>query len=597
MNLEKGIHSGNNKEIAYVSGNTYPIKDKLKALGFKWFRSKKIWWMYASNLSQDHLQKLQQLGVNISDFAEGYQQNEQGSQQNEDIEEEKLPEGYVKVQTDKSNSKPYTFTNFPVNENIFETDKTYSVDDEEYTFHITVGRVRNMKYSKTMPVYTIKIYWNGQTIANYKIQMKKRWNKSGPSYDEDAFISEIINEKIYKTLQNKEKSSLYRTLQYYKELQKREPELTEFLNKFEDFKYGLSDEEKEQFELEINQKMPARTIKIEEQGYTGEYPVQYEMLGGNIYLNTAVDHPLAPRETHLLRIEIPPQIRNLSEFNKHIDQAIAENYDKIQQTYLDYLKSFAFKEEEQEATQAQMRQIAQLIQNQVHDPNYFKRELLKRGFIRPSRRGKRSNQEGMAPSEAFSLIIDDKAIRESRFERGQASNAPDFFFTAVAYNLMRIKHNNIGFMPILLDDAYRYVAEICQRYGYEISAREIANYVDTVARNLYENLTGQQYKGWQDVYNEFYGGTSQKEQRDTVQSNQLLEEFVNYVTSLGFNADLARQSPRTAYRQLSLQLHPDVYKGDKNEAQEIFSNLNNLYNSLPEEIKRASSWYSRIKIF
>src|ERR1035441_5373384 len=99
------------------------------------------------------------------------------------------------------------------------------------------------------------------------------------------------------------------------------------------------------------------------------------------------------------------------------------------------------------------------------DVEYYKREMMIRQFVRP-RKSKKDFAPGMVPQSDFTLIIDDKAIREHTFARGKASNDPDFFFTAIAYNLMRIKHHNISFVPILLDDAYRDVADIAKRYGY-----------------------------------------------------------------------------------------------------------------------------------
>lgn len=33
------------KTLVWVSGNTYPVKDSLKADGFKWSAKKRAWWM------------------------------------------------------------------------------------------------------------------------------------------------------------------------------------------------------------------------------------------------------------------------------------------------------------------------------------------------------------------------------------------------------------------------------------------------------------------------------------------------------------------------------------------------------------------------
>lgn len=43
------------KTLVWISGNTYPVKDSLKADGFKWSAKKRAWWMpiaeYAAKVS------------------------------------------------------------------------------------------------------------------------------------------------------------------------------------------------------------------------------------------------------------------------------------------------------------------------------------------------------------------------------------------------------------------------------------------------------------------------------------------------------------------------------------------------------------------
>ncbi len=167
---------------------------------------------------------------------------------------------------------------------------------------------------------------------------------------------------------------------------------------------------------------------------------------------------------------------------------------------------------------------------------------------------------------------------------------------------MRIKHNNINFVPVLLDDAYRRVASMLQRhYDPNISAKDVASYIDSAARSVYQELTGKQYQSWNEVYADFYsnfaGGTS-----DVPMSNMgspgAASTYANFVASLnmGFTTEQATQAPKSVYRQLAIKLHPDSTQLDPEYAQKTFAELATLYNALPQELKNALSWYRRVKL-
>lgn len=40
------------KTLVWVSGDTYPVKDQLKADGFRWSSKKKAWWKSRTNAAQ-----------------------------------------------------------------------------------------------------------------------------------------------------------------------------------------------------------------------------------------------------------------------------------------------------------------------------------------------------------------------------------------------------------------------------------------------------------------------------------------------------------------------------------------------------------------
>jgi hypothetical protein len=53
-----------------ITGNTFPVKDQLKALGARWDAEKKVWWIdrnaYSMRQWQDISSKIHKLGCRLS---------------------------------------------------------------------------------------------------------------------------------------------------------------------------------------------------------------------------------------------------------------------------------------------------------------------------------------------------------------------------------------------------------------------------------------------------------------------------------------------------------------------------------------------------
>jgi hypothetical protein len=167
---------------------------------------------------------------------------------------------------------------------------------------------------------------------------------------------------------------------------------------------------------------------------------------------------------------------------------------------------------------------------------------------------------------------------------------------------MRIKHNNISFMPINLDDAYRQVAGILNRhYDSNIDARVIAEYIDKAARALWQDLSGRNYRSWDEVYGDFYSGNWGTGSSGRTMSNAPggATPFAEFVAKLnmGVTREQAMQTPRAAFRQMALKLHPDSTEmPDKAEASRLFSQLADLYGHIPNEMKNAeghANWFKK----
>ena len=604
--LNVGIHSSNQQPVVSVSGNTFPIKNTLKNLGFKWYRDQKVWWQYKSQFDasqQRNIQTLNKLGVDTSSV----------SSQTPTVATEAptavpaaspIPEARVeapvnKIKTDLATGDTYN-TAFPVNPKIYEMDIEVVHNDQSLTLHVVWGRKRDDKYRKTLPKYDITIFLDGVELRNRTMNPPEggKWTKRGPTYDE-AELVENYNAKIPE-LANNPKAHVYQAIAYELEAKKHEPEFEAFLEELD--KVFSRDEKPEIF--------PPRQIQITEPGYEGIYqiviiPRYFKRLRRfEIEFYTKIDHKLAPRAEQIGEVKVPVKFHTLAEVNNFIDRVVANSIEPMQKNYVEYLKSFAFTETQQEESFEQLKPIADMIQSGSVDTGFIKNELMKRQFIRPSRRQKRTGP-GMVPADSFSLIIDDKAIRDATFTSGSSANSPEYFYTAIAYNLMRIKHNNIGFMPIFLDDAYRRVADIMKRYfDPNIKTTQVAGYINKAAEAVYTDLTGKQYRSWQDVYSDFYSGRGsgggESRSRATRSYGSPVDAFATFVGSLnlGSSTEEAKTTPKGVYRKMAIQLHPDsTMMEDKDKAAQLFGELSALYNNLPNEMKIASfgNWYFNLK--
>ena len=71
---------------------------------------------------------------------------------------------------------------------------------------------------------------------------------------------------------------------------------------------------------------------------------------------------------------------------------------------------------------------------------------------------------------------------------------------------------------------------------------------------------------------------------------------MNELKKLEFELNAAIKNPKTVYRTLIKEWHPDVNPPEKKEqANKIISELSQLFNALPVEITRASNWYQKFK--
>ena len=579
VDMKSGVHDSNNQEIIWLEGDTYSCRDILKRLGFTWYGPRKIWWMYKykynnnKNNIDNEIEKINgQVATApivtpiVAPVNEPVQKPVVSiSQENE-------------IKTDMTtNTDKWSYVKFPINEKIYEYDLHVVYESNNLVLRVVWGRGKDEQGHKTFPLYTIRVFLGENLIYTKKLHPPEngKWT-SGPTYSESKMIKDY--DEVLKVHAIDPKWKLYQAIKRGIELTKRDDGYKELLKKIKD--------------NEIKE-LPDRKVYLEE--YKQEFNLKLEpyVLDGDmtISLYADVDHELAPKHKWLDSLKVSYNVKTLEELDVYIDKMI--NSEAVKKEYREFLSSFAFTKEQRESGEKEFKPIADMILNENMNVGYFKTELLKRGFIRPSKREKQV--AGLAAKGSFRLIIDDKKIRDFTFDR-KHNKTGDFFYTAIAYNLMRIKHNNIGFMPILLENAYRDVVDgIRRNYKVEITLNQVANYVDKVARAIYNELTGKKYRSWDEVYGDFNSWMSGEEKV----GDSALNTFAFFADGLdmGVTKEEALANPKSAYRKLVVLLHPDSTKlEDKERATEMFVDLTELYDKLPQQYRNAGNWYSRIKV-
>jgi hypothetical protein len=582
------------------------MERELPSFGFKWFEKGKFFWIYLDEITKSAAKFLSEYDVDISIL--------DGMELPETIEAKppatpaapKEDRWIIDKSSIRTNQalmpRQSSWDIIPENPNIFSASYPVSVDGKDLTLHFQIGR-RKKNSAKTIAIYEMKISVDGKEVRSTTFEAPGRWAKSGPNFDENDLIARKINNVLATMTDNKEQSKTYKAIWAYLEKQKDDPEYKQLVESLKAAK--TYDEQKE-----LMKKIGEFSITIDDPKYGGTYPVKVDGLQyGSLHLDTAIDHKLAPTPKTLVYDTLPITIHTIEEIKEYVKKVIEEQKEQIQKRYIEYLSSFAYFEEEGRETSEQMNVIMGYITSKLMDTDFFIRELGKRGYIRP--RKKKTQTPGMVVDGDVVLIIDDKKIRDDTYAWNKNRNSPEYFWTALAYYVMRIKHNNISFMPIALIDALRAISENAKRYGHSISYREVDSYIESLARKIYTEVTGAVYRSREENMRDFYGqsfggapGGSQGASGQFVDNSSgssdatALEAFVNFAKNLGFDENLARINPKSTYRQISLKYHPDMVAGtpeEKDAAGKTFSEAASLYDELPDNIRNANNWFVRAK--
>jgi hypothetical protein len=596
ITLTKKINTKTGQEVYALVGDTFPVKDKIKALGFRWWGQGKFWHIPPSRLTPEKIKALSTF-ADVSEFDDGAtptpptpptqepvstgttvqeftNKTDTDSGKNfRDIDREGAGGfGYDRVPGDK-------WYGFPIKTNIYSTEIPVDIDGQEIPIIMILDRWYR-KGVRKVPHYKINLLYKKNKIGTLGTSPpeKSQWGE----YNEDKLALEIPD-KIKNTVAKKEK--LYKIIKYNLALEQRDPEFVQILEKWQSAKW---DDKKF-----IYQYIPQKTIQITEPPYEGEYKLTLNKVSNSIHLETNVDHTLAPREKTVGSFGIPGEIQNLEQFNQYIDEALAKNHDAISQTYIEYLKSFAFTEEQEEQSRGAMNEVVNMI-GKNYDTSHFIDKLQELGYIRPNKKVKKiDKQPGFLPKDKIKWVVESKKVVNDAYTYTQE---PSQFYSTIAYYLHRKVKNISSWTDMMLVSAINHWHKLSERFGHEISYEEVDKYFNEISSQLYRELFYKEpprstQEQTEDFYNQFGRG---QERQPVPGSSGGLENFVNIVTQLGVDPNIARKNPKQVRNELAMKYHSDR-TGDDPQSLQIMKNINDAYESVPQELK-ASNWYKKLII-
>lgn len=644
LTLMKGNHSVNKKPVYYFppSPETRQLRPKLKAMGFQWYRPKHVVmdrsaavgnWIYESYMTPQILQGLQHLGADVS-VAGG--SPDASPQPEAPVEEPQQVQEVTDQSWEGANNAPNSYSRrksiyvFPIKDNIYTTDIEVDVDGYESPVVFTViFHRRNVKgtgrENRRVPLYLYEIidketgkhltkqisrYDDDAARGASKKRAPNEWGLYSETNDVIKPILEILQTRVFGRHYDEQgnlridqngnpvRTKTYNLFDRIRQVNARSPELKKLLVHM----HGRDEDYNQVEHTPI-----IKNIRLDTPGYEGEYPVQFTSSHNfkSLYAQTALDHPLAPHPKHLYyALTIPLEVKTPEQLHAWLDDLTQNpNNPELQEAkenYLDYLKSFAFTEEEQRELKPEMDLIMGYISRNQVDIPFLKQKLMGHGYIRPSKRRKKNVGPGMVPQDEIDIVFDHKKIIAVAYSNDRRlRNSPEYFYAALAYYMSRWKRNVDDSVFSWLYTVIGDFAELATKYDPSISPEGVRNYFDKAAASVYADITGRQPpRSRFENMNDFYSGFNTEDQGQqatgTPASGQsALNSFVNYVTGLDSEIDpeYARNNPKSVYRQLALKYHPDQ---NENTA-DVFVELSKFWNALPDTIKRAySNWLIKI---
>jgi len=564
------------KFMAYlVEGDTMPIKDRLKSIGFQWYGPKQVWWISDKKMTPYIKSQLESLGVNSNN-----QPNQPTQENTENINQPTkptyTPQPPPPKPEDTDEPEMSAWYGFPIKKNIYSFTTPVTIEDKEYN----------------VQVYVSRSFQKGVTSDSYKIT-KSREHRFLPKYIIGMEIPEIEYKNSFKQ-QSKEKWGQYNEQTVLEGIKKLvEDALSvpktkvrtgiEFLHDV-----SLRDDNYKQFLEDLGDKKipaPEYDFTINDPEYGGNYKVKIYELGmdrkaPSTTVGALIDSPLAPKYLKSFgyqNINLT-NTRTIEDFHNKVNQFLTDKRDYVQEEFLKYLKSFPFLDSQKAEASSDFNVVLDYIKNRTADVDSILRKLQEKGYIRPSKRQRQS--PGMTMGDEIKWVIDSPKIVDDAYGSSYVQNTPDYFYSVVAYYVHRRIRNISSFTDMMLVDVISKWIDTMKKMGANITFREvdasISQIGDAIARKI-------------------QGHTEKAENINPTNSDSALNEFAQFVQKYEIDTENIQNNVKGIYRMLVQKIHPDKFPdpAEKLQKEEEFKALQAIWDRVPSQYKTAFNWYQK----
>ncbi len=581
--------------------DTYPIRDELKRLGFRYYNG--TWWISANKYSQSIQSKLSQLGVDLSSITGQPSQPSSTSQSAKPETQPTQPKEPSRKQWATEDEEMSRWYGFPINKNIYTGTIELKVDDNLFIEPIAIHRsyvpgktggyyrrTKSREY-KGYPLYQIEIgkldepvktimdEQPREHITGFNYKSKEKWGE----YNEEETLKTLLD-MAKQTIEESTKSKARNALLWHYDLLKRTDELKVLLE--ETYVKG--------FFIDIDSEQSPE--------YNGRYPIQSNNISGaketSTYIQTDLEHQFSPGNVTLTSVVLYG-VHTPEDYYNKINEYILENQKELGEKYIEYLKSFPFLQDEQEQGKQDYDKINSYIVSKSPDVETLIRELNSYGYIRPHKRQKQS--VGIGRGEEIKWVIDSKKIVDDTYSWSK-SKYPEFFYTVLAYYIHRKIRGIWSWSDMMLMDVLRSWYRTMVRFGSTFKFDEIeaalSSIGNAIINRIYGRTTKEQanddFKKWMDGEDFGAGGTGGNimDQVGTQVTLAELREFLSFAKQ--YNIDLSDvenigEHVKDIYRALAKKVHPDLHMSpeQKEKAEEEFKNLQGIWSRVPSKYKLA----------
>lgn len=602
--------------VIVIIGNTYNIKNELKKMGFKPYKLGNMWvQVMDKNIfdikDEDEknkiIESLKSLGINNSEILISTESQENTkSQENTNLnslkqksdekdsgilkgEEYPYRDNFYKDKEERTRKK----YSFPIEKNILKTIISLNIDGENKEEEISIHRnfiagktasTYNITFNrdyKDYPIYEFEIgkEEDGKPISIIRISTKGKTEQNPwGSYNEKEYLTDKIIPKIKNAIENNKK---YKQpfIEYY-DKQKRTDDLKQFMKDLENNR----GEEKSLYSLTIT-----------DGPYKGSYPVSIGYVDDQtVSLKTSIKNNLAPYPASIGWVNIFGA-HNLNDLN-NIIQSKLQSEESIQK-YTKYLQSFPFLENEKNEETNKFNQISNFIENKNIDVELVLRRLKEIGYIRPHKRQKQQGP-GISMGEEIKWVLDAEKIRDDIYGRKYIKNSPDFFYSVIAYYVLKAKNDQWSVTDAMLIDSISSWIRTMEKFGKKLDFREIESTISSIGKEILFMVFGKKSQSrTEQFYKFYYGGgffddeSDSKSQDFSYSANKNISDLQDFARNLGVNP--SEMTLKRLYRTLSKLTHPDQNPQDSN-AEEKFKQLSTIWNNIPDNLKQAFNWYDKI---